>query len=186
MILLELFASFLLIGIMTYGGGYSVLPLVDDLIVQRHGWLSAAEVADIVSISEMSPGPFSLNCSSFVGMKVAGIPGAVLATAGFLLPPLAVVLILAFFYSRYRSLPAVRKVFSVLNACIIAVLLGSVINLLSSSVFGGSLFGGSVDLLALIIFLASFLGLFKFKLNPVVMLIASALVGAVFYPILNI
>ena len=186
MILLELFASFVLIGVMTYGGGYSVLPLVDDLIVQRHGWLSAAEVADIVSISEMSPGPFSLNCSSFVGMKVAGIPGAVLATTGFLLPPLVIALILAVLYKRYRSLPAVRTIFSVLNACIIAVLLGSVVNLFAASIFGGSLFGGSVDVLALVIFLACFLGLFRYKLNPIALLAVSAVVGAVLYPILNI
>lgn len=186
MILLELFTSFMLVGIMTYGGGYSALPIVEDLIVRRHGWLTSAELADIVSISEMSPGPFSLNCSSFVGMKVAGIPGAILATTGFLALPLAVVLILAFLYGRYRAFPVVGKVFSVLNACIVAVLLSSAINLIVSSVFGGALFSGKVDFLALVIFLVSFLGLFKLKLNPVLLLFASALVGAVLYPVLGI
>ncbi len=181
----ELFVSFMLIGLMTYGGGYSALPLVEDLVVRQHGWLSASEIADIISISEMSPGPFSLNCSSFVGMRIAGIPGAVLATAGFLLPPMMIVLALAFLYRRYRSVPAVGQVFSVLNACIIAVLLGSAVNLLASSVFGGSLFGGTIDLLALIVFLVSFLLLFVRKANPVVLLFASASVGAVFYPMLG-
>lgn len=185
MLLLELFASFMLIGIMTYGGGYSVLPLVEDLIVQRRGWLSSTEVADIVSISEMSPGPFSLNCASFVGMKAAGIPGAILATAGFLLPPMAVALILALLYRRFRATPIVGRIFAVLNACVIAVLLSSAVGLVASSVFGGALFGGKIDFLALAIFLASFLLLFKRKLNPVVLLFASALIGAACYPMLQ-
>ncbi len=184
MMLLELFASFMLIGIMTYGGGYSALPLVEDLIVRRHGWLSPEELADIISISEMSPGPFSLNCSSFVGMRIAGIPGAVLTTLGFLLPPLVIVLVLAYLYRRFRSVPAVGQVFSVLNTCIIAVLLSSAVNLLASSVFFGSLLGGQVDLPALGIFLVSFLLLFRRKTNPVILLFASAVIGAVVYPML--
>lgn len=185
MILLELFTSFMLIGIMTYGGGYSVLPLVDELIVRQHGWLTSSEVADIISISEMSPGPFSLNCSSFVGMKVAGIPGAVLALAGFLMLPFVVVLVLSFLYGKYRSFSVVRNAFSVLNACIVAVLMSSAINLNVSSVFGGTLFGGKTDVLALIIFFVSFLGLFKLKLNPILLLFTSAVVGAVLYPVLQ-
>jgi chromate transport protein ChrA len=85
-------------------------------------------------------------------MKVAGIPGAVLALAGFLMLPFVVVLVLSFLYGKYRSFSVVRNAFSVLNACIIAVLMSSAINLNVSSVFGGTLFGGKTDVLALIIF----------------------------------
>ena len=182
MILFRLLASFLLIGVMTYGGGYSILPLVQERIVERYGWLTVNELADIASISEMSPGSFSLNCASFVGMKVAGIAGAVLATAGFLLLPFAIVLALAYMYRKYRSLPSVRAVFSVLNACIVAVLLGSVVNLFRSSVLGSS---GGIDVLALCIFLASFVGLYRFKLNPVWMLLGAGVAGAVLYPLVS-
>ena len=175
----------MLIGLMTYGGGYSALPLVEDLILRQRGCLSASEVADIVSISEMSPGPFSLNCSSFVGMKVAGVPGALMATTGFLLPPLVIVLALALLYRRIRSASAAGKVFAVLNACIIAVLLASAVNLFSSSVLGGLQAGGKIDILALVLFLASFLALFRWKVNPVLLQLASSVIGAVILPLIR-
>ena len=181
MMLVELFFVFVLVGAMTYGGGYSVLPLVDDLIVNKRGWLSTEEVADIVSISEMSPGPFSLNCASFVGMKVAGLPGSILATFGFLLLSLIIILLLAYFYRKYRTLDAVKQVFSVLNACIIGVLFSSAISLLKTSVFRGAFFDGNIDIVALLIFGYSFIAIFRFKQNPLVILLASAVVGAIVY-----
>lgn len=183
MILVELFSVFLLIGAMTFGGGYSVLPLIDQLVIQQKGWLTTSETADIVSISEMSPGPFALNCSSFVGMKVAGFPGAVAATFGFLLLPMVIVLLLGFLYKRFRSISNVGKVFAVLNACIIGILSYSAIHLFMNSVFAGAQFGGRVDILALAVFLASFLMIFRLKFNPVLVIFISAAAGAVLYPV---
>ncbi len=181
MILIKLFLVFVLIGAMTYGGGYSVLPLVDDLVVNKRGWLTADEVADIVSISEMSPGPFSLNCASFVGMKVAGFPGSILATLGFIMPSLIIILVMAYFYRKYRTIDAVKQVFIVLNACIIGVLFTSAISLMQTSVFMGSFIDGGVDVLALLILIAAFISIFWFEQNPLVILLASAVIGAVAY-----
>lgn len=178
MIMIKLFFIFVLIGAMTYGGGYSVLPLVDDLIVNKQGWLTTEDVADIVSISEMSPGPFSLNCASFVGMKVAGFPGSILATLGFLMPSLIIILALACFYRKYRTIDAVKQVFTVLNACIIGVLFTSAISLLRTSLFLGSFIEGGVDVLAVSIFAGAFIAIFWLKLNPLVILLVSAVIGA--------
>lgn len=181
----RLFFTFLLIGIMTYGGGYSVLPLIDDMIVKKAGWLTEEAVADIVSISEISPGPFSLNCASFVGMKVAGLPGAILATAGFLLPSLVIILVLAFFYNKYYSLSYVRQIFAVLNACIIGVLISSAVSLLRNSVFLGNFTGENIDIAALLIFAGSFLAIFKLKCNPVLIIVISAVAGMLVYPMIK-
>ena len=182
MIMIKLFFVFALIGIMTFGGGYSVLPLVDDLIVKRYGWLSAEEIADIISISEMSPGPFSLNCASFVGMRTAGLPGALLATAGFVVPSLVIVLILSYFYSKYHTISQVKLVFAVLNAGVVGVLIASAVNLLRSTVFLGTFADGNIDLPALLIFIAAFIAIYFFKTNPLLLIAASAVIGMVVYP----
>ena len=183
MIIINLFKNFFIIGLMTFGGGYSVLPLIDNLIVKKNGWLSEDAVADIVSISEMSPGPFSLNCATFVGTKIAGIPGSFVATGAFLLPSIVIVLILSHYYNKYHSLLSVKSIFNTLNACIVGILISSSVSLLSSSVFMGNLFDGNYDLIALIIFTCSFVALFKFKINPVIIIILSAIIASCIYPL---
>lgn len=185
MIIVQIFFTFVLIGLMTYGGGYSVIPLVNELIVKKYAWLTSEMVADIVSISEMSPGPFSLNCATFVGTKIAGLPGAIVATVGFILPSFIIILILAYYYNKFHELPLIRQVFTVLNACIIGILISSSIELLKSSVFMGNLFGGSIDIVALIIFIGSFLAIFKLKCNPVTIILASAILGTIIYPLVK-
>ena len=168
---------------MTYGGGYSALPLVDDLIVRQTGWITEDVIADIISISEMTPGPFCLNCASFVGTQIAGVPGAISATFGFLLPSLIIILILAYYYNKYNELTVVKQVFAVLNACIIGILIASSINLLRSSVFMGKILNDNIDIKALFIFIVSFIAMFKFKCNPVIAILLSALTGMIVYPI---
>ena len=184
MILIDLFLTFMLIGIMTYGGGYSILPLVENLAVNEKEWLDMSELADIISISEMSPGPFSLNCSTFVGMKTAGLPGAVTATFGFLLPPILITLLLAYLYKKYNNLSVVKNIFSVLNACIIAILIYSAVNLLRSSVFDGDFTGGDIDYIGLGIFLLSFVMIHFRKISPIIIMIIAAVLGILLYPII--
>ena len=86
MIYLQLFLSFLQIGLFSFGGGYAAMPLIQGQVVTLHGWLSMSEFTDLITISQMTPGPIAVNSATFVGMKIAGIPGAVVATAGCILP----------------------------------------------------------------------------------------------------
>ena len=88
MLLLELFLVFVQIGAFAFGGGYAVLPLIQKFVVEDRGWLSTAEMTDLVSLSQMTPGPIAINSATFVGTKLAGIPGAVVATMGNVLPQL--------------------------------------------------------------------------------------------------
>ena len=85
MIYLQLFFSFLQIGLFSFGGGYAAMPLIQGQVVTLHGWLTISEFTDLITISQMTPGPIAVNSATFVGMKIAGIPGAIVATAGCIL-----------------------------------------------------------------------------------------------------
>ena len=86
MIYLQLFLSFLQVGMFSFGGGYAALPLIQGQVVKTHSWLSMSEFTDLITISQMTPGPIAVNSATFVGEKIAGIPGALCATAGYILP----------------------------------------------------------------------------------------------------
>ena len=179
MLYADLFLTFCMIGLLTYGGGYSALPLIESAAVAQKGWITAEELGDMISISEISPGPFSLNCSTFVGMKTAGWPGAVISTAGFLCPSAVIVLVMAVLFTRFRKSVKLRGVLNVLNACIVAVLLNSAVHLFISA----SGIGGNTDWIALSVFACAFLLLFRFKVNPLWVMAASAALGLILYPL---
>ncbi len=101
MIYLELFASFLMIGFTSFGG-MSMIPLINDQMLS-HGWMTAHEVADIVAIAEMTPGPLGLNCATFAGTRTAGFAGALAASLGVITPSLTVCMIAAAFLKRFKE-----------------------------------------------------------------------------------
>lgn len=108
MVLLKLFWSFVQIGLFSIGGGYAALPLIQQQVVDIHGWLTMTEFADVITIAEMTPGSISINSATFVGTKIAGMPGAVIATIGCVLPSFVIVLTLAFCYYKYKNLTVVQ------------------------------------------------------------------------------
>lgn len=95
MIYLQLFISFLQIGMFSFGGGYAAMPLIQGQVVTLHHWLSMEEFTDLITISQMTPGPIAVNSATFVGIKIAGIPGAIVATFGCILPSCVIVTLLA-------------------------------------------------------------------------------------------
>ena len=103
MIYLELFLSFLQIGLFSFGGGYAAMPLIQGQVVNGHHWLSMTEFTDLITISQMTPGPIAVNSATFVGIRIAGIPGALVATLGCILPSCLIVTLIASFYLKYRK-----------------------------------------------------------------------------------
>ena len=91
MIYLQLFLSFLQVGAFSFGGGYAAMPLIKQQVITAHHWLSVSEFTDLISISQMTPGPIAVNSATFVGIKIAGIPGAICATIGCVLPSCIIV-----------------------------------------------------------------------------------------------
>lgn len=111
MIYLELFWSFFQVGLFSIGGGYAAMPLIQDQVVDIHPWLTMTGFADIMAIAEMTPGPIALNAATFVGIQVAGLPGALIATIGCIFPSCVIVMTLAYVYYRFRGLSIVQGVF---------------------------------------------------------------------------
>lgn len=104
MIYLQLFLSFLQVGMFSIGGGYAAIPLIRDQIVTSHTWLTMNEFTDLITIAEMTPGPIAVNSATFVGIRITGPLGAVIATLGCITPSLLIVSLLAYIYYRYKSM----------------------------------------------------------------------------------
>ncbi len=182
MIYLELFLSFLQIGLFSVGGGYAAIPLIQEQAVEQYGWLSMEEFADLVTIAEMTPGPVAVNAATFVGIRIAGIPGALTATFACILPSLILVSLLAFLYYRYKKMSAFQNLLSGLRPAVVALIASAGVSLLLQSVFTAGI--PSVEGLqpvALVLFMGAFFLLRKFRWNAIsVMLVCggcSLLIG---------
>lgn len=133
---LQLFLSFLQIGAFSFGGGYAAMPMIQEQVVNARGWLSIGEFTDLVTISQMTPGPIAVNSATFVGLKIAGLPGAVAATAGCILPSCIMVSGLAFLYLKYRKLTMLQGILNSLRPAVVAMIATAGLTILLSSFFG--------------------------------------------------
>ena len=174
MICLELFITFFKIGLFTFGGGYAMLPLIEQEVLS-HGWLTAEEIVNFIAVSESTPGPFAINISTYVGVETAGIPGAFTATLGVVLPSFAVILIVARIYDSFRKNRIVSGCMSGLKP--------AVVGLIGSAVFfpdgvSASVFTSPAFYISLGIFAVSALMAVK-KLHPIIIIAFSAVVGLI-------
>ncbi len=135
MILLELFFVFVQIGAFAFGGGYAVLPLIQRFVVEDRGWLSMREMTDLVSISQMTPGPIAINSATFVGTKVAGLPGAIVATMGNVLPQFILMMGLAYFIFRDQKIGFLDKMLKGLKPGIVGLIAIAAISMFENSLF---------------------------------------------------
>lgn len=178
MIYLQLFLSFLQIGLFSFGGGYAAMPLIQGQVVTLHGWLTMSEFTDLITISQMTPGPIAVNSATFVGLKIAGIPGAIVATAGCILPSCIIVTILAKLYLKYRTMDLLQGVLQSLRPAVVAMIASAGILILKNAFWGS---GETISLTGtewsmVVIFGISVLLLRKTKLNPIwVMVLAGVL-----------
>ena len=184
MIYLELFWSFLQVGLFSVGGGYAAMPLIQNQVVDIHPWLTMTGFADIMAIAEMTPGPIALNAATFVGIQVAGLPGALIATVGCIFPSCVIVMALAYVYYRFRGLSIVQGVLAGLRPAVIAMIASAGISLLILALYGQRTLPADatgVDLIALLIFLGCFFVLRKWKPSPIKVMAGAALAGIVLY-----
>ncbi len=182
MIYIQLFFSFLQIGLFSFGGGYAAMPLIQEQIVTSHSWLSMSEFTDLITISQMTPGPIAVNSATFVGIKIAGIPGALIATIGCILPSCIIVTLLAKLYLKYRSMGMLQSVLNSLRPAVVAMIASAGISILITAFWGSdsSMTLTSIHWSMAVIFILCFLLLKKAKMNPIaVMILAGALKLAV-------
>lgn len=180
MIYIDLFLTFLKIGAFTFGGGYAMIPLIQQDVV-NNGWLTQEELIDFIAISESTPGPFAVNVSTFVGMQTAGIIGAFLATLGVVLPSFVIILIVAKVFAKFQKSEVVNGAMTGLKGVVVG-LIGTAILTTVIAIFGKNYENGNDRIFDYIvggsIFLGVTLGLKK-KLSPILLIAMSAVAGIV-------
>jgi len=167
-----LFKTFFIVGLFGFGGGYAMLPLMQTEIVTKQAWLTTQEFADIIAVAEITPGPIAINTATYVGFRMAGVLGSVVATAGVVFPSFVIVMILA------------RVVAHFSNSVYLQTALGGirpvVVGLIASAAWS---FGAKtlIDLKSWLVAAAVLLALAKTKINPILLIIASFGVGILFF-----
>ena len=176
MIYLQLFWSFLQIGALGFGGGYAAMPLIQEQIVTRHGWLSVSEFADLITISEMTPGPIAVNSATFVGIRVAGLTGALVSTIGCILPSCVLVTLIARLYLKYRNLHALQSVLASLRPAVVAMIASAGVLIMMNALWSGDVTLGGTNWVMAGIFALCLVLLRRTKWSPILIM---ALGGAV-------
>lgn len=182
-IYLDLFLSFVQIGLFSIGGGYAALPLIQQQVVDIHGWLTMGQFTDLITIAEMTPGPIAINASTFVGTQIGGLPGALIATIGCVTPSTIIVISLAYFYYKYNSLQVVKRILETLRPVVVALIATAGASIIIVAFWGGKTIGSlkDINLIALGIFAFCFIVLKKFKASPVAIIVISGAIGSVVY-----
>ena len=180
---LDLLLSFFQIGILSFGGGMAALPLISQQVVDKHSWLTLGEFTDLITISEMTPGPIGINASTFVGIRVAGVPGAVAAMIGYVLPACVLVTALARLYEKYRDMTYIQGTLRGLRPAIVALIASAGVNILLLALSSAG--EAELNFIGLGIFAAAFLVLRRWKPNPIVVMLGCGVLGGILYPIVS-
>lgn len=180
----QLFIVFLKIGFLSIGGGYAVIPLIQEQVVEKTGWISEKMFTDIITISQMTPGPLAVNTSTFVGLQIGGIAGALAATVGCICCGILISLTLYRFFQTHQRSAYVLEVQNGLKSASLGLILSAAFTILRLALYGSSSSGPdllSPNRTALLLFLAMLFLLRRWKTGPIVILLLSGAAGAVFY-----
>ena len=184
MIYLELFLTFFMIGAFTFGGGYAMLPMIQEQVGLRWGHIISQEaMVDFVAVSESTPGPFAINMATFVGNQVGGVLGSAMATLGVVLPSFIIILIVVKIYDQFRKSKLVKGAMSGLKPAVVGLIANAILGVFITVFFpaGWSLavFTSPAFYVSLGIFLVMLLLAFK-KLHPILVIVLSAVLGIIF------
>ena len=165
---LELLTSFFKVGILTFGGGYAMLPMLQREVVERRGWITEDEVLDCYAIGQCTPGVIAVNTATYVGYRRRGVPGAIAATVGIVLPSLIIITIIASVLRNFADYPAVVHAFAGIRVAVAALVVQAVVKLGRKGVKGA---------LGIGIFAASLIIMTVFSISPVYIVAAAILIG---------
>lgn len=182
--LLKLFLTFFQIGLFSIGGGYAILPMVEQHVVELHGWLTPTEYMDILTISQMTPGPIAINAATFVGTKLAGIPGAVISTLGCVAPSFIIVLALSYFYMKYKSMSVIKGVLGTLRPAVVALIASAGLSIICLAFWnGGPVVWNlqALDFIAIGIFALCLSILRIRKPSPIAVILGAGIMGGALY-----
>ena len=186
--LLELFWIFFKIGLFTIGGGYAMIPMITDQVVDK-GWLTLPQLIDFIAVSESTPGPFAVNIATFVGMEEAGLLGAVFTTCGVVLPSFLIIyLISTLFYDRFIGNRTVQGALNGIRPAVLGLITSAALTVLLSAVFSGAELTGGLSALAggfrlsglLILLILIGIKRVKKKIHPILLIAIAAALGILF------
>ena len=166
----ELYITFFKVGIMTFGGGYAMLPILQREVVENKGWATEAELADYYAIGQCTPGVIAVNTATFIGQKTKGVAGGIIATLGVVSPALLIIIALAKIISNFANLAIVKNAFAGIRACVCVLIFNAVCKLWKSSV---------IDKITFIIFLTVCLCSLILNISPVFFVLLAAISGIV-------
>ena len=166
--LFDLFWTFCKIGALTFGGGYAMLPLIQREIVENKKWSTEKEILDYYAVGQCTPGVIAVNTATFIGFKLRGIVGGLVATLGVIFPSIIIILIIASFLQSFASLAIVQSAFAGIRVAVVALIITTVIKLIKSSV---------KDYLGIIITVITFVLSAFIGISPVYIVIAAGVIG---------
>ena len=168
--LLSLFLSFAKVGVMTFGGGYAMIPILEREIVENRKWSSSEELMDYYAVGQCTPGVIAVNTATFIGYKVAGPAGGVAATLGVVFPSVVIICLIAGILTNFADIPAVKSAFTAIRVCVCVLIFNAVVKLWKGAV---------KDKAGLVLFLIVFVLSLFFDISPVVFVLFCALAGLV-------
>ena len=193
MIFIELFCSFLMIGLFSFGGGYGMLSVIQGEVVTRHAWLTAAEFTDIVAVSQMTPGPIGINSATYVGYtavlnatgsEVLAVLGSLTASFAVMLPSIVLMLIVSRFFMKYSKHRNVENVFRLLRPAVVGLIASAALLLMTEENFGSPTDTPLQFWVSVALFVAAFAAMKFFKVSPILILLLAGIFGGVFYSLI--
>ena len=187
-LLFKLFFAFIQVGMFSVGGGYAAIPLIQEQIVNIHGLMTLEEFSDLITVAEMTPGPISINSATFVGMRIAGIPGVLLCSIGCIIPSFCICLILAHFYYKYRTVGGVQVVLGAMRPAVVALIGSAGASILMLGLFQAELQDvvlSNIRYVELAIFVVSLYILRKYEASAIAIILGSGVVGTAIYAVMG-
>ena len=190
MIFLELFYTFLKIGLFSFGGGYGMLSVIQAEVVARHSWISSSEFADIVAVSQMTPGPIGINSATYVGYtavvnsggtEIMGILGSLTASFAVMLPSVVLMLIVSRFFVKYKGSSCVEAVFKGIRPAVVGLIASAALLLMTKDNFGSLSENPLQFWVSVMLFVAAFIAMKFFKVSPLLLLLLAGIFGGLFY-----
>ncbi len=166
----ELFIVFARIGGFTFGGGYAMLPIIQEEVVEKRGWATEEEVIDYYAIGQCTPGIIAVNTATFIGYKLKGIIGAIFATLGMVFPSVVIITLIAAFFRQFQDYAIVQHAFGGIRVAVVALILNAIVKMWNNSV---------KDIVGIVIFIAAFIVVAFMELSPIVVIVASATAGII-------
>ena len=181
MIYLKLFLSFLVIGAVSFGGGYGMISIVRDTVL-ANGWLSESQFVNFIAVSESTPGPLAVNMATFIGSSQAGLLGSLVATVGVILPAFIIILLISIALKSLIKHPAVTATLNAVRPCTVALILSTALILaLETLIPAGTLDVKSLIILAILLLTHLACRLFHRSPSPILMILFSAILGIIFW-----